>query len=204
MVGKLWDDFIGGSLGRFSRKWISWPLHGLMGLIGVAGMVLPLALLMKHPSYLRYGLPLSALLLLGSFALFRAQRLVRHGVALGVIFGIIAAAFLYVSGVVFPLVNPHKSVRSLSREITSRIQPGEKLGIYGSAPEAFNFYTGIVPIVELERGEELFRFLRSPEQVWCLIDLPSFEAFQKMKGMPKVLLITRRQVGGNSFVLVAN
>jgi hypothetical protein len=106
--------------------------------------------------------------------------------------------------VVFPLVNPYKSARHLSQEITSRIQPGEKLGIYGSAPEAFNFYTGIVPIIELETGDELFRFLRSPEQVWCLIDLPSFEVLRKMKRMPKVLLITQRQVGGDSFVLVAN
>jgi hypothetical protein len=124
--------------------------------------------------------------------------------ALGVVLGVVAAAFLYLCGVVFPLVNPYKSARYLSQEITSRIQPGEKLGIYGSAPEPFNFYTGIVPIVELESGYELFGFLRSPQQVWCLIDVRSFKVFQKMRDMPKVLMITERQVGGSSFVLVAN
>ena len=204
IVGKLWDDFIDGSLDRFSRRWVSWPLYGLTGLIGVAGVVIPLGLSMKFPSYLSYGLPLSFLFVAGSFAIFRAQRVGRHGMVLGVILGILAAAFLYVSGVVFPLVNPYKSARYLSQEITSRIQPGEKLGVYGSAPGSFNFYTGIVPIVELESGDELFRFLRSPQQVWCLIDVRSFEAFQKIKDMPKIQVIARRQVGGNNFVLVAN
>jgi hypothetical protein len=166
--------------------------------------MIPLGLFMKLPSYLGYGLPISIIFLAGGFALFRAQRLGRHGMVLGSILGVIAAASLYVSGVVFPLVNPYKSARYLSQEITSRIRPGEKLGIYGSAPEAFNFYTGIVPIVELESGDELFRFLRSPEQVWCLIDVDSFEVFRKARSMPKVLVITQRQVGGNSFVLVAN
>ena len=204
IVGKLWNDFIDGSLDRFSLRWVSWTLYGLTGFIGVVGVVIPLALLMKFPSYLRYGLPVSFLFLVGSLALLRAQRMRRHGMALGVVLGVVAAAFLYLCGVVFPLVNPYKSARYLSQEITSRIQPGEKLGIYGSAPESINFYTGIVPIVELESGYELFGFLRSPQQVWCLIDVRSFEVFQKMRDMPKVLMITERQVGGSSFVLVAN
>jgi len=204
IVGKLWNDFIDGSLDRFSLRWVSWTLYGLTGFIGMVGVVIPLALLMKFPSYLRYGLPVSFLFLVGSFALLRAQRMGRHGMALGVVLGVVAAAFLYLCGVVFPLANPYKSARYLSQEITSRIQPGEKLGIYGSAPESINFYTGIVPIVELESGYELFGFLRSPQQVWCLIDVRSFKVFQKMRDMPKVLMITERQVGGSSFVLVAN
>jgi hypothetical protein len=165
---------------------------------------MPLGLFMKLPSYLSYGLPISFLFVAGGLALFRAQRAGRHGMVLGVIFGVVAAASLYVHGVVFPLVNPYKSARYFSQEITSGIQPGEKLAIYGAAPESFNFYTGIVPIVELENGDELFRFLRSPQKVLCLIDVDSFEAFRKVRDMPKVRLIAQRKVGGNSFVLVAN
>jgi hypothetical protein len=165
---------------------------------------IPLGLALKLPSYLPYGLPISLLFVAGGLAVFRLQRLGRPGTALGVILGILAAGSLYLTGVVFPLFNPYKSARYFSQEITSRIQPGEKLGIYGSAPEAFNFYTGIVPIVELENGDELFRFLRSPQKVLCLIDVDSFEVFRKVRDMPKVRLIAQRKVGGNSFVLVAN
>jgi hypothetical protein len=167
-------------------------------------VAIPWGLSLKLPSYTRYGLPIALLFVTGSVAVFLLHRSGRHGAVLGVILGIVAAGSLYVSAVIFPLVNPYKSSRFLSQEVTSRIQPGEKLGIYGAAPEAFNFYTGIVPIVELERGENLFQFLRSAERVLCLIDASSFEAFQKMRGMPKVQVISQQAVGGNRFVLISN
>ncbi len=204
MVGKLWNDLIEGYMDPFPRGWISWPLYGLAGLIGVAGVATPLGLAVKLPAYLRYGLPVAIAGVAGSLALFLWYRSKRHGAVLGMIIGIMTAGFLYASGIVFPLVNPYKSARFLSQEITSRIRPGEKLGIYGIAPEAFNFYTGIVPIMEMERGEELFRFLRSSDRVLCLIDARSFEALQNSGGMPNVRLITRQPVGGNTFVLVSN
>ena len=118
--------------------------------------------------------------------------------------GITAAGFFYAFGVAFPLANPYRSGRFLSQEITSRIQPGEKVGIYGETTGSYNFYTGIVPIRELEDGEDLFRFLRSTERVFCLVDAKWFETFQRTGRMPGFELIAKRPVGGDMIVLISN
>src|SRR4030042_2218491 len=41
MIGKLLDDFISVRMERFRHEWISVPLHGLMGLILIAGAGIP-------------------------------------------------------------------------------------------------------------------------------------------------------------------
>jgi hypothetical protein len=113
--------------------------------------------------------------------------------------------FFYALRVVFPLVNPYKSARFICQEITSRIQPGEKLAIYGDfEPGPFNFYTGIVPIRVFEEEEALFNFLRSPERVFCLLKSRDFLNFERIEGKPEVQLIVRRKIGDGDFVLVSN
>jgi hypothetical protein len=107
--------------------------------------------------------------------------------------------------IVFPMVNPYKSARFICQEIMSRIQPGERLGIYsdlGTGP--YNFYTGIVPILELEREEDLFGFLQSSERIFCLLKFRDFSRLETEEGRPKVQLIDRRNVGDDDIVLVSN
>jgi len=107
--------------------------------------------------------------------------------------------------VIFPLVNPYKSARYISEEVTSRILPEEKLGIYGDLGTGpYNFYTGIVPILDMEKKEDLFRFLQSTERVFCILLFSDFHSFQTMEGWPRVQLITRRKVGSNDVVLISN
>ena len=88
----------------------------------------------------------------GGVTLFYFNRMKRYYALFFLIAGIVAGGFFYTLRVIFPLVNPYKSARFICQEITSRIQPGERLGLYGGfGTGPYNFYTGIVPIHEMEK-----------------------------------------------------
>jgi hypothetical protein len=128
-----------------------------------------------------------------------------YGAIFFLLVGIIAGGFFYTLRVVFPVLNPYKSARFISQEITSRILPGEKVCLYGGIVVGpYNFYTGIVPIEELEKKEALFDFLRSSERVFCILKFREFTQFQTWEEMPKVQFIARRQVGGDGIILISN
>jgi hypothetical protein len=205
MVGKLWDDFISSSMDHFRNEWISFPLYLFMGLALLAGAAIPWVVSMKFPSHVPYSLPIAFLFVGGSLAMFVLLRFKYHGAIFFLLIGIVGGGFFYTLRIVFPLVNPYKSARFICQEITSRIQPGERLGLYRdfvSAP--YNFYTGIVPIEGLEEKEDLLNFLRSSERVFCLFKFKYFAQFQTWEERPKVELIARRKVGGDDIVLISN
>jgi hypothetical protein len=119
--------------------------------------------------------------------------------------GVMAGGFFYALRAVFPLVNPHKSARFICQEIASRMQPGDRLAIYGDfEPAPYNFYTGIVPIPVFEEEEALSHFLRSQERVFCLLRFRDFLKFQKSESRPEFELILRRQVGDRELALISN
>lgn len=205
MVGKLWDDFISTPMERFRNEWVSFPLYAFMGLALVSGAAIPWVISMKFPSYLPYSLPISFLLVGGSLAMFVLYRFKHYAAILFLIIGMVAGGYFYTSRVIFPLVNQVKSARFTSQEITARIQPGEKLAVYGRiSTGTFNYYTGIVPVWELNEMADLLSFLRSSERVFCLIHFKEFSEFQKREGRPKVQLISRRRVGDDEIVLISN
>ncbi len=205
MVGKLWDDLISTPMERFRNEWISFPLYGLMGLALIGGAALPWIVSMKFPSYLPYTLPFVFLLVGGSLVLFVLYRFKHYGAILFVLIGMMAGGYFYTARVIFPLVNPYKSARFICQEITSRIQPGGELAIFGGfGTGPYNFYTGVVPILELEEKEALFLFLGSSERVFCLLEFRDFSQFQQTEGRPKVQLISRRKVGDDDIVLISN
>lgn len=205
MVGKLWEDFVSFSMKHFRHEWITIPLYGLMGVICVAGVALPWVISAKLPSYFSYSLPVAFLLVGVSIGLFVLNRFKYYGAIFLLLIGMMAGGFFYTLRVVFPLVNPYKSSRFICQEITTRMQPGEKLAIYGDfEPGPFNFYTGIVPIPVLEEEEALLHFLRSPERGFCLLKARDFLKFQSIEGRPEVQLIVRRRIGDGDFVLISN
>jgi len=205
MVGKLWDDFISTPMERFRNEWVSFPLYAFMGLALVSGAAIPWVISMKFPSYLPYSLPISFLLVGGSLAMFVLYRFKHHAAILFLIIGMVAGGYFYTLRVIFPLVNQVKSARFTSQEITVQIQPGEKLAVYGRISTGpFNYYTGIVPVWELNEMADLLSFLRSSERVFCLIHFKEFSEFQKREGRPKVQLISRRRVGNQEIVLISN
>jgi len=59
MVGKFWDDFISHPLDRYWRRWIIFPLFGIVGFGLIAGVALPYVASIKFPSYLPYILPVA-------------------------------------------------------------------------------------------------------------------------------------------------
>ena len=116
--------------------------------------------------------------------------------------------YFYTTRVIFPLVNPYKSARFISQEIVQKIKPGEKLVMYGYIGSAvtaqYNFYTGIVPILETENEAEVIDFFRSKEKVFCLVESDDYENLVRKYTDLSLNLIIRRGVGSRDMVVVSN
>jgi hypothetical protein len=85
---------------------------------------------------------------------------------------------------------------------------GEKLAVYGKVGAApFNFYTGIVPILEIDTEVEALEFFRSTERVFCLLRFRDYERLSQSATGISFQMITRRGRGMNEdddVVLVSN
>jgi len=205
LVGKLWDDYLSSSFESFRYNWVTIPLYGWMALTLILSATLPWVVSMKFPSYFPYSLPIALFLGVGGLLLFFFNRMKYRMGLFFLMVGMVAIGFFYIERVVFPLVNPYKSARFISWEITSRIQPGEKVALYGGfGTGPYNFYTGIVPILELRTKEDLLRFLNSQERVFCLLKFRDFLNLQRTEERLKMELIARRSVGGDDIVLISN
>jgi 4-amino-4-deoxy-L-arabinose transferase-like glycosyltransferase len=205
LVGKFLQDFISSQMDHFRQGWIFLPIHVLLGVMFISGVVFPWLISIKFPSYMAYSLPLAFLLVGGSLAMFSLYRFKNQGAMFLLFFGILAAGYFYTARAVFPLINPYKSARFISQEIISRIQPGEKLAVYGRVSTApYNFYTGIVPIFDFVDRENLFQFLNTSERVFCLITLDELRGLQSMREGAQIYLIARHFEGGNDVVLISN
>jgi len=190
---------------HFRQGWISLPIYLLLGVMLVAGAVMPWLVSIKFPSYMPYSLPLAFLLAGGSLAMFILYRFKNQGAMFLIFFGILTTGYFYTTRAVLPLINPYKSARFISLEVSSRIQPGEKLAVYGRLSTApYNFYTGIVPISDLASPLRLFQFLNSSEKVFCLITFDELRQIQSRGGGAEIHLVARHPVGGNDVVLISN
>jgi 4-amino-4-deoxy-L-arabinose transferase-like glycosyltransferase len=143
-----------------------------------------------------------------SVLLFLARGLKHKSIVFALIVAIMGIGFCYVTRFIFPLVNPHKSARFISDEIVQTMKPGEKLAMYGdfgsvgTAP--YNFYTGIVPILETANEAEVIRLFRSEERVFCLFKYRDYEKLSRKDTGVSLYLITRRSVGDKDMALVSN
>jgi 4-amino-4-deoxy-L-arabinose transferase-like glycosyltransferase len=124
---------------------------------------------------------------------------------------IVAAAgigFFYTSRVIFPLVNPYKSARFISQEIAQTMKAGGRLVIYGDSGSAgtaqFNFYSGVVPILEIEDEKEIIDLFHSKEKVFCLVNYDDYERLISKYTDLSLNLILRRSVGSRDVVFVSN
>jgi hypothetical protein len=205
MVGKFWGDFISHPMDQFRRGWISFPLYGFIGIGLIAGAATPWVASIKFPSSLPYSLPVAFLLFGGSLVILILWRFKNYRAILFLLIGMMVAGYFYTSRVILPLVNPNMSARFISEEITSRIQPGDKLAIYrGLGTDPYNYYTGIVPIIRIGTKEALLDFVGSSERVFCLLKFSDFSQLTNREGEPKVQLIARRRVRNDDVVLISN
>jgi 4-amino-4-deoxy-L-arabinose transferase-like glycosyltransferase len=205
MVGKFWSDFISHPLDQFRRGWITFPLYGFIGLGLIAGAATPWVVSIKFPSYLLYSLPIVFLLFGGSMVMLIFCRFKNYRAILFLLIGIMVAGYFYAFRVIFPLANPQMSARFISEEITSRIQPGDKLAIYGGlGTDPYNYYTGVVPILRFDNREAFLDLIGSSEKVFCLLKFRDFSQLFSKEGEPKVQLIARRKVRNDDVVLISN
>jgi len=164
----------------------------------------------KYLSYVpRWSVIPAICLLVGSgVLLFLAHRLRYKSLVFVLIAATTGIGFFYTTRVIFPLVNPYKSARFISQEIVQRMRMGGKLVIYGDSGSAgtsqFNFYTGIVPILETEDEKEIMDLFRSEEKVFCLVNDDDYKILiGKYPDLP-LKLITRTSVGNRAMVFVSN
>jgi hypothetical protein len=172
-----------------------------------------LKMLAKGTGYLSYVprwsiIPFIFLLLGSSILLSLAQGLRYKTLIFILIVATVGIGFFYATRVIFPLVNPYKSARFISQEIMQTMKPGEKLFMYGDFGSAgtspYNFYSGIVPILEIENEKEIMDLFRSKERVFCLIEYDDYERLTRKYADLSLKLITRRGVGNRDMVFVSN
>ena len=235
IVGRYWEEYLSGeSLASFQKIWITVPIYALMILLlgmGVVLLAVPavanvpigfaspgmLKMVVKAAgvgaNYLSYippsrVIPFIVLLLGSGFLLAVAQSFRNRCLVFSLIVAAVGIGFFYGTRFIFPLVNPYKSARFLSQEITQTIKSGEKLAMYGdfgsvgTAP--YNLYTGIVPILEIEEEAPLIDFLRSNERVFCLFKNREFEMLRRKYPGAPFHLLTKRRVGDREMALVSN
>lgn len=216
------------------KIWVSLPISFLAVSFFIAGIVLLLvpvvANLTVHPStpkvlstvikragignaYLSsipheiYLLILTFFLGMGLLLSF-AHRFEYKAATFALVVAVVGIGFFYGTRVIFPLVNPYKSARYISEEIKQTIKPGERLAMYGDFGSAgtapYNFYTGIVPILAIERENEVIDFLRSRERVLCILRYQDYEKLSAEDTGVPLRLLARRGVGHNDMALVSN
>ena len=204
-VGKLWHDLIFTSVDVIRRQWVSIPLYGLVAVSFLGGVASPWIVSWKIPSYFWHSLPVAFVLVAISLAVFFMHRLRHDGKAFILIVVLVAAGLFYSQRVVFPEVNPYKSARLISEEITSRISTGDKVCVYGKVSAgSYNFYTKIVPIYDFSSRQDFFGFLKSSEKVFCLLTFEDYSNFQEMPDCPEMRLLARHPVGKNDVALISN
>jgi hypothetical protein len=153
-------------------------------------------------------IPFIFLLVGSSILLFLAHGLRYKCAVFAIIVVMIGIGFFYGTRVIFPLVNPYKSACFISQDIKQIMRPEERLAMYGdfgsggTAP--YNFYTGIVPILEIESEKEMIDFLHMEEKVFCILRYQDYEKLSgEYPGVP-LHLITHRGVGHRDIALVSN
>jgi len=117
---------------------------------------------------------------------------------------ILGVGFFWTTRFIYPEIDPYKSARLLSQEILRIKEPKDKLAMYGGfSVGPYNYYTGIVPILDIKSKEELVYHFQSKERIFCLIQKHEFEVLSKHLEIP-LNIITKRKVGGKEIVLVSN
>ena len=200
-VGRLWDDFAERKVAGKKGIFISFGIFFLLLIVFALAL-----LLVAKPSFPQEYSLFSGYLFLMVFGLFAAG-----------IFSFIALftrkrAFLSPAGLVagmcflvwvltiyiLPLTESFKPTKFLAKQITSVIQPGERIGNYPARNEDFmSFDCSLIyycdhPVVGINSEKDLKAFLASKERVYCVM---SVEAYQKVKkrleGTP-VYILSRR------------
>lgn len=156
------------------RRWVVWPA-GLIALLALLiEIALPIAGRGREDAAPLGGdrfvwhvtLCFLPLLLGALYAAWQAGRGRIPGAAAGIAAGMGAVALL-VFLTVIPRFDVVKSSRGMSKELLSRMQPGDTYGIYPRIDSTFLFYTRRYT-VELDSEARLQEYARRPGRIWVL------------------------------------
>lgn len=205
MVGRLWEEYISNREKDSFNHLMKIPIYIFITVSLSGGLVSIFVVLKKFPFYLNQSILMALILFFGGTGLFIFYRLKYRILTFYTIVGMIALGLFYTQRFIFPLINPYKSARFISQEIKSRIKPDEKLIAYGDFVIApYIYYTEIIPIIEIDRKEDLLNFLKSGNSVYCLLKYRDFKEIDKLDIKKNIKLIIRRNVGGDDMVLILN
>ena len=121
MVGKLWGDFTLNQIRPFRREWISFPLHGFMGLALVGGVMIFWLVSKNFPSYLFYTLPVTCFLVGGSIGMLVLYRFKRYRLIFFLFLGMTAIGFFYTENFLFHWDHRFTSASFVFHEIGKEI-----------------------------------------------------------------------------------
>lgn len=217
LVGKFWNDYLFNFNSNRLERLLSIPIKLLSLVLIISGSVI---IIILYKNYLPVGsfitkylhfvprfniIPL-ALSLLTSGILLYLKRISKYKkvsfILIAIVFG---CGFFYTTRIIFPIVNPYKSARFFSQEVKGALRHGEKLAIFGGFGTApYNFYTGIVPIIELNNEEELIKFFSSKERVFCLLKFNDYERVKRENLLIPLNLISDRRIGSKHIALLSN
>ena len=194
LVAFLWNEYLSHSNEKFIQRLIKIPLHILLGTMTISAISLPFIVEYKFSSLLSNSVFLTipmSLLILGGVAYGYYARNIYPERPLFVIAGIMFLLFLYGTTFIFPLINPFKSSRPLSKKIVKIVKRADKLSFFGFEGADFNYYTGFINVKRFGRLEGLEKFFQSPQQVFCLIQSKAFKWIQENTGYIKAFWYTR-------------
>jgi 4-amino-4-deoxy-L-arabinose transferase-like glycosyltransferase len=203
---------LGAGLDRLAAEWPSWRRWWLVVPFGLtaavalaivvalptAGRVRTEAILLGGDSFVWELTALFVALLMGatyacwagwSGAVFRAAASLAAGIALTAL-GVMLFAV--------PRFDVFKSARGLSRELVTRMAPGETYGIYPRLDNTFLFYTRRF-CVDLDSEAKLRAFLARPGRVWLLAQR---DDLARLKDLPPMAEVARDQDPREGYLLL--
>jgi len=206
MVGFLWNKFFEQDEDGWVVRLITIPLYLLLGSLIAASIGIPFISKTIGYEYREsfHFYPLALILGLGSVLTLFTLLKKRTALSFSLLIMIMTGSIFYSVDHVFPYLNQFKSAKPLSIRIKTLMKEGDLLGSYHVKTPAFNFYTGVRDIAQLENTLDLIDFfLRSKNRAFCLMKKEDFEELSHL--MPFHLFQwDAGKIGGREIILISD
>jgi 4-amino-4-deoxy-L-arabinose transferase-like glycosyltransferase len=206
LVAFLWDEYLSRYKEKTFQKLVRIPLYILLGALTLAAFSLPFIVKHKFASLLPNSIFLTipiALLILGGVAYAYYSGHESPERPFYIVSSIMFLLFVYGIIYIFPQINQFKSARPLSQKIVNIVKTPDKLSFWAIEGADINYYTGFINVKRFSRVEDLKKFFRSSDQVFCLMQHKAFKWIQKNTSIPAYPVISDK-VGDRGYVLITN
>lgn len=190
------------------RRWVTWPAGLLAALLVLVTVAVPgvaperfgreLSILGEPVLWVLSG-GIGVLALAGLWSVRESLR-GRIPWAVGSLAAGMAVFQLALGLYLLPRLDVFKSARGLSEELVSRLEPGERYGIFRRFDAGFIFYTGRFQD-ELDTPEKLRAYAGQPERVWILVQR---DELAEMGDPPRLWEVARDADAEDGYLLTTN